>query len=235
MNINKFLTKHAQYASYVFRHKWFVFREAVNLDVPFLGFVHDWSKFLPNEWITYTENFYGDGAEEVNKKSFDVAWLKHIHRQPHHWQHWILYEDSGAVKFLDMPEKYIREMVADWKGSGKAQGHDNLQEWFDKNRDHILLSPKTKMTLYILLERYDLLSDLIVETLKDSMPWEVIGVGVIKNQILLHVESLKSEETFENWFYEHQQKGELPKNYDLLIYERSQPTPKLLGYTEVTS
>lgn len=52
------------------------------------------------------------------KRAFDAAWLHHIHANPHHWQHWILHEDSGKVIVLVMPLAAINEMVADWIGAG---------------------------------------------------------------------------------------------------------------------
>ena len=49
---------------------------------------------------------------------FNVAWLKHLHRNPHHWQHWQLLLDSGKVVWLVPPAVVVDEMVADWIGAG---------------------------------------------------------------------------------------------------------------------
>jgi hypothetical protein len=51
-------------------------------------------------------------------RAFDRAWLAHQHRNPHHWQHWLLREDDGKTKVLLMPVEYVDEMVADWLGAG---------------------------------------------------------------------------------------------------------------------
>lgn len=78
-------------------------------------------------------------------EEFDRAWLHHIHMCPHHWQHWVLLEDDGDVKFLEMPGRYIGEMLADWQGAGRAiTGRDNLEEWYKANRDKILLHDRTR-------------------------------------------------------------------------------------------
>jgi len=167
--------KHWKYASYVIRHKWFVFVEAVRLGQPLLGIIHDSSKMLPDEWRPYTRFFYGSWrttAEWAEKTSFDVntylsigprtqervdaefdlAWLKHIHRNKHHWQHWVLREDSGATKALEMPYRYICEMISDWRGAGKAQRHgDNTVEWYKANKDKMLLAEGTRETVERLL------------------------------------------------------------------------------------
>lgn len=148
---------HFKYAAYIFRHKWFVFKECRRLGVTWLGIIHDLSKFSPDEWVPYARYFYGK-YQKVNEivpaefrfsvlsqedvdHDFDVAWLKHIHRNKHHPQYWVLREDSGKVKVLDMPECYLYEMLADWIGAGKAQGNpDDVEVWYMKNREHILLS-----------------------------------------------------------------------------------------------
>jgi hypothetical protein len=71
---------------------------------------------------------------------FDRAWLHHQHRNPHHWQHWVLREDSGATKILAMPPHFVREMVADWMGAGRAiTGKWDLPIWYAKNREKIQL------------------------------------------------------------------------------------------------
>ena len=44
-----------------------------------------------------------------------------------------------------MPEKYAREMVADWAGAGRAiTGKWETLEWYKKNQEKILLHPETR-------------------------------------------------------------------------------------------
>jgi hypothetical protein len=139
--------KYWKYLRYVIRHKWFVLQEGLKLGVPLWQLiVHDWSKFLPDEFLPYAEWFYGykgaswyaapDSPKRMRlKAAFDTAWLKHQHRNPHHWQHWILQEDSGKVKILPMPERFKREMLADWRGAGRAiNGKDETKGWYEKTK-----------------------------------------------------------------------------------------------------
>ncbi len=147
-----------KYLSYVVRHKWFVFVAGLKTGAPLWRLViHDWSKFTPAEWGPYVLSFYGPWkyserpAEIV--AAFDRAWLHHQHANPHHWQHWVLREDSGATKVLEMPDDLMREMVADWMGAGRAiTGKWGALEWFLKNRDKILLHPDTETMVLILLD-----------------------------------------------------------------------------------
>lgn len=151
--------KHLKYASYVFRHKWFVFVEACKMRIGLRGLFHDMSKFRIDEWTAYANFFYGKKQSGDNGSgycreddktvdtAFDTAWLKHIHRNPHHWQYWILREDEGDTKCLPMPIKFVLEMIADWKGAGKAQGHtgpNECQKWYIAHRDTIKLHKKTR-------------------------------------------------------------------------------------------
>jgi hypothetical protein len=134
---------HILYLWYVVRHKWFVGRMCFKMGIPLRGIIHDWSKFLPDEWGPYTEFFY---TEKKNRNAFDTAWLKHQHRNPHHWQHWILKNDDGSTLALEMPELCAREMLCDWYGAGRAivgPGSSTV-EWYRKNREKMVLHPKTR-------------------------------------------------------------------------------------------
>jgi hypothetical protein len=141
--------KHLKYLRYVIVHKWFVMLACFRHGLYWQGIVHDWSKFLPDEWFPYVNTFYGPWKYSERPShvvaAFDRAWLKHQHRNPHHWQHWILREDSGAIKVLDMPRRYRLEMLCDWEGAGRAiTGKKDVLSWYLKNRDRIQLSPLTQ-------------------------------------------------------------------------------------------
>lgn len=148
------LRAHLRYASYVVRHKWFVFRAGLKTRAPLWRLViHDWSKLTPAEWTPYVRSFYGPQPRtDATKGAFDAAWLRHQHRNPHHWQHYLLREDSGKLKTLPIPEKFVREMVADWMGAGRAiTGKWEVAEWYAKNRDTIQIEPSTRAAVEALL------------------------------------------------------------------------------------
>src|SRR3990167_8733761 len=112
---------HWAYLKYVVRHKWFVFLECIKLGVPLWRVIlHDWDKFLPDEWFPYVKFFHGKDAKpedehdgtgyykptDTGNAAFDFAWLLHQKRNRHHWQWWVLPEDEGGIKLLPMPHKY---------------------------------------------------------------------------------------------------------------------------------
>lgn len=144
------MTKHWRYFIYVLRHKYYVFVAGRRLGVPLWQLItHDLSKFSRAEWTPYVNYFYGPRSvtrtqTAAEKLAFDKAWLHHQHHNPHHWQHYILREDSGATKVLLMPHKYILEMVADWLGAGKAiHGSWNIDAWYLKTKDARVLESST--------------------------------------------------------------------------------------------
>jgi hypothetical protein len=128
------------------------------LGIPWLGLIHDWSKFRPDEWFPYAFHFYGPDSHhgggshapvrdetgyykptDTGDSVFDFAWLLHQKRNKHHWQWWVLPEDNGGLKTITMPIKYMKEMVADWRGAGRAQGKPDTLAWYAKNKDKIQL------------------------------------------------------------------------------------------------
>lgn len=136
---------HLKYLRAVARHKWFVLLAGLG-KVPLWQLVkHDWSKFTPAEWGPYALSFYGpQPPNEATKAMFDAAWLHHQRHNPHHWQYYVLREDSGKTKVLPIPKKYRAEMLADWRGAGRAYGNNNTAEWYSKNAANIMLHPDTR-------------------------------------------------------------------------------------------
>lgn len=140
------MIKYLRYLRYVCVHKYFVYRAGCALGVGrWQLLVHDLSKFRADEFVAYARYFYGGTPSAATKEAFDRAWLAHQHRNPHHWQHWCLREDSGAFKTLAMPVRYAREMVSDWRGAGQALGKPDTRGWYLRNRDHIILHPVTRL------------------------------------------------------------------------------------------
>jgi hypothetical protein len=141
------MNRHIAYLRYVLIHKWFVLVASRRFGCSlWRALVHDASKFLPDEWIPYAMTFYAaDGSKRYKPTDdFDLAWLKHQRRNLHHWQAWVLRQDSGETKPMPMPNRYIREMVSDWAGAGRAiTGKWEVKDWFEKNRQKMVLHPDT--------------------------------------------------------------------------------------------
>lgn len=144
-----------RYLSYVFRHKWFVMIECFKRGIYRRGIMHDMSKLLPSEMIPYAHFFSRDKKgqrdetgyykpTDTGDKAFDYAWLLHQKRNKHHWQWWVLPEDEGGLKILEMPDEYRKEMLSDWYGAGKALGTPDVNKWYSANKHKMRLHPKTR-------------------------------------------------------------------------------------------
>lgn len=63
---------------------------------------------------------------------------------------------------LEMPEKYVREMVADWYGAGRAiSGNWEAYKWYRENRSKIQLHPATRVLVEKHLEETRLLFEMM--------------------------------------------------------------------------
>lgn len=113
-------------------------------------FSHDKSKNESDEYDAYDAYFYGRNRSFQVVQDFNYAWMNHIHRNPHHWQHWILLNDEpneGEI-ILDIPYHYILEMVCDWWAFSWAKGDlTEIFNWYDQHKSYMKLSEKTRKTV----------------------------------------------------------------------------------------
>lgn len=111
---------------------------------------HDLSKYTEEEFDAYRNKFYNLKNEPIDDIAFDHAWLHHIHNNPHHWQYWVLIEDEGNIKYLEMPLNYLFELCLDWAAMSMKFGGTPI-EYYEDNADHIYLHPNTKKLLLKIL------------------------------------------------------------------------------------
>lgn len=113
-------------------------------------FNHDTSKNEPDEYDAYDAYFYGGNRSYAVVQEYRRAWLRHIHRNPHHWQHWVLINDDpneGEI-VMDMPYEYIIEMICDWWAFSWAKGNLNeIFNWYDEHKNHMKLGDNTRKTV----------------------------------------------------------------------------------------
>ena len=110
-------------------------------------YAHDQSKTNSDEYDAYDAYFYGTNKSYEVVQNFNKAWLTHIHKNAHHWQHWILIQDdpeNGEI-ILDMPDQYIIEMVCDWMSFSIKKGDiKEIFNWYAEHRDYMKLSVDTR-------------------------------------------------------------------------------------------
>ncbi len=135
------------YLKNLLRHKYFVYQAGRELGLPMLRLIiHDWDKFGPQMFIAYACAFFRpDGTKQyVETEAFERTWNRHQKVSKHHWQAWVLMEDSGAIKVLKMPDMDMREMLADWRGAGRAYGNPDTAGWYEKTKHARKLHPETQ-------------------------------------------------------------------------------------------
>ena len=108
--------------------------------------LHDQSKWDQEEYDAYLAYFYpmdDQDKDELIESAFDMAWLHHQKVTPHHWQYWILIRDEGKQVPMDMPLKYVIEMLCDWQSMGYKYG-DTAFDWWTNNKDKMIMSDNTR-------------------------------------------------------------------------------------------
>ena len=138
---------------------------------------HDASKYDAEEYEAYDKYFYGGNRSYKVVQDFNYAWLHHIHKNPHHWQYWVLLKDDPEeeerdlkcqpgtgeynavigkfpIKTLLIPLPYIFEMIADWWTFSWKEG--NLFEifnWYAEHRAKQYIHPESRKILEQILEK----------------------------------------------------------------------------------
>lgn len=117
---------------------------------------HDLSKDDLEEYGPYDRYFYGKNRSYEVVNDFRYAWLRHIHLNPHHWQHWVLINDdpNEGELIMDMPYNYIIEMICDWWAfSWEAENLTEIFKWYDEHKDYMKLSDKTRGAVEDILQK----------------------------------------------------------------------------------
>ena len=121
-----------------------------------IGMAHDQSKSDQEEYDAYDKYFYGGNRSYAVVREFRLAWLHHIHNNPHHWQHWVLINDDPGegMVILDMPYNYILEMICDWWAFSWNKGNLNeIFNWYNEHKAYMKLSTKTRDTVEDILQQ----------------------------------------------------------------------------------
>lgn len=147
------MLRHYYYLRYVLRHKWFVFLAGYGSVPVWRLIIHDWTKFLPREWLPYARCFRNPDGSMRNVMSlrfdeqalFKVVLRRHINAHPHHWAWWVRIDAYCHIEALPMDEYSRQEMLADWRGASMAiEGKDNTAKWYQDNRDNMILHRDTR-------------------------------------------------------------------------------------------
>lgn len=144
-----------KYFKYVVEHKKNVFIEAIKMGMPIHAITHDLSKFFPSEFISYALYFYANdrtkkysvNVDETQRKDlFRKGWALHQKRNKHHNTYWTAII-NGKIEIIEMPDKYLRQMVCDWKAMSRKFGGTAKQYYCENERENIIIHPVSKIKL----------------------------------------------------------------------------------------
>lgn len=155
------MNKYFQHFKTICKHKFYVFQEARRLNIFWRGLFHDMSKFSPQEFFSSARYFCGDRSpisREKEEKGYSLAWQHHHNHNPHHWEYWM-----DGLTPVEIPMKYVREMICDWIGAGKAYNkavwtRSTPFNWFKSQLEEhkVILHKETEEIIYFILLGYSI-------------------------------------------------------------------------------
>lgn len=138
----------------IYIHKKYVVISCFKAGILWQGITHDLSKLSITELRPALKHYRGTSSpinEERIVQGYSMARQHHKGRNKHHWHYWVDI-DAEYCTTIKIPPKYISEMICDWIAAGKTYSGDTwdvsmIKEYYDKNRDRMILHPFTKKIL----------------------------------------------------------------------------------------
>ena len=123
------------------------------------GLTHDLSKYSPVEFINGVRFFTGKGSPHMGERDrygYSKAWLNHKGRNKHHAEYWQDIRPNGKTEPIDMPHKYLAEMICDRVAASKIYLKDKYTdkapwEYYNSHRDENQFSMNTRLDLEFFL------------------------------------------------------------------------------------
>ena len=159
---NELLEQEEKYRNYIEHHKQLVGQvfETVRYNLDRIGITkaclqkaescvaaHDESKYKEDEFDGYRQHWQPTKDEQPNEDQYRYSWLKHIHRNPHHWQHWVIKDDDDITpRALKMPTHYLIELMCDWSAMAIFKGSDMIF-WYNQHKHNFIMHEETRQAV----------------------------------------------------------------------------------------
>lgn len=133
--------KYIQHFLHIIKHKYHVLVTGLRIGgIPIWRLiVHDWTKFLPIEFMGSAKNYTGSGSPTSPDLAYGYGWLNHENKWKHHVGYWIPRSGPFRNEPLPMPPTYIREMVADMmSASWDYTGSTDMTKWLNSNFNNMI-------------------------------------------------------------------------------------------------
>ena len=170
------------------KHKHWVFHYSVKCGIPWLGLIHDLSKFSPIEFFESVKYYTGNGSP-INRakadKGYSSAWFHHRGRNKHHYEYWVDWLDDGGIP-VKIPYKYVVEMVCDYLAAARTYtkkefSYQNEYEWWYVRKQHANMHEDTKNFLEHVFASFTWIDEKIIfNNFKDGTYKEMYETGKIR-------------------------------------------------------
>ena len=176
----------------VFKHKFYVFKYCCKMGIPWQGFMHDWSKFSSIEFFESIK-YYQKGRSPIDVikqiQGFSYAWQHHKGHNPHHCEYWTI-PNKIEPKAIKIPDKYVRELIADYIAAGKTyQGNNftykNEYEWWLKKKETLLLHPDTEELITHIFKRLSEDGEIWFKVFKDCYKKDLYRLLIDKENVIV--------------------------------------------------
>ena len=119
------------------------------------GLTHDLSKYSPVEFWNGVKFYTGTASPHIAERAkygYSKAWVHHHNRNPHHAEYWQDIGVNGKASPIDMPYKYLIEMVCDRVAAsmiylGDKYTDDAPLQYYESHRDENQFSERTRIVL----------------------------------------------------------------------------------------
>lgn len=143
-------------------HKLLVLENCFKVGLYWQGITHDLSKYSPCEFLVGAKYYQGNQSPNNAERmacGYSDAWLHHKGRNRHHYEFWIDYSTQskdGTMVPIEMPKKYLVEMMMDRIAASKVYNGKNYNDgfplqYFKNGKEHAMMHSNTKRDLEELL------------------------------------------------------------------------------------
>lgn len=143
----------------VYQHRAMVRKLCFKCGLYWQGITHDLSKYSPTEFWNGVKFYTGTKSPhlgEREKYGYSKAWLHHKGRNKHHAEYWQDISKDNKTHAIDMPTKYLLEMICDRVAASKVYLKDKYTdkaplEYYLTHKDENQFSEHTRFNLELYL------------------------------------------------------------------------------------
>lgn len=138
------------------RHKNKVLAHCIRCGIPMRGFLHDLSKYSPEEFtagMRYWQGIRSPNEKERELFGYSAAWMHHKGRNKHHFEYWTdVSIVTNRYEPVEMPLVYLKEMFCDRVAAskiykGKEYTDDAALQYFLRTKVRDKMHDKTALVL----------------------------------------------------------------------------------------